>query len=60
MTAPESVTANFAAQVTPLVAWPTAGAITYGQTLASSYPLIGGSATSSDGVTPIAGSFAFT
>jgi hypothetical protein len=60
MNGPETITANFAAQVTPLVTWPTANPITYGQTLASTYPLIGGSATLSDGVTPVAGSFAFT
>ncbi|HVT96129.1 MAG TPA: hypothetical protein VHE33_01395, partial [Acidobacteriaceae bacterium] len=42
---------------TPTITWPTAGAITYGQTLASS-TLTGGSAK--NGTTTVAGSFAFT
>jgi hypothetical protein len=53
MNGPQSVTANFAQQLTPTVSvWPTASAITYGQTLASSI-LTGGTAST-------AGAFAFT
>ena len=43
-------------KVTPVVSWPTASSITYGQTLSVS-TLTGGSAT--DGGSPVAGSFAF-
>jgi len=49
-----NVTVN---KATPAITWPTASAITYGQTLASS-TLTGGSAVS--GTTPIPGTFAFT
>jgi CSLREA domain-containing protein len=45
------------AEATPTVTWPTASAITYGQTLASSM-LSGGLAVVE--TTPVAGSFAFT
>ena len=51
-TAPYSVT-----QATPSVTWPTAGAITYGQTLATSI-LTGGSASLNN--TNVPGTFAFT
>ena len=55
-----TVTSTINVQVnkaTPTVTWPTASAITYGQTLASSM-LTGGSAMV--GSTSVAGSFAFT
>lgn len=57
MNGPQSITANFAPQVTPTVTWPTASAITYGQTLASSM-LTGGSAMSNSVTVP--GTFTFT
>jgi hypothetical protein len=44
-------------KATPTITWPTTGAITYGQTLASS-TLTGGSAL--NGTTPVTGAFAFT
>ncbi len=44
-------------KATPTITWPTASAITYGQTLASS-TLTGGSAK--NGTTTVAGAFAFT
>jgi|HubBroStandDraft_6_1064221.scaffolds.fasta_scaffold01416_8 hypothetical protein len=52
MSAPQTITANFAQQVTPTVTWPMASAISYGQTLASSI-LSGGSSS-------VPGTFAFT
>ncbi len=46
-------------KATPTVTWPTAGSITYGQTLASS-TLIGGSAVAPYTSLAVTGSFAFT
>ena len=57
-----SVTTTILVQVnkaTPLVTWPTASAITYGQTLASSL-LTGGSAKSPITALAVPGTFAFT
>jgi hypothetical protein len=52
MSGPQTITANFAPQVTPTVTFPTASAITYGEMLASS-TLSGGSAS-------VSGTFGFT
>jgi hypothetical protein len=54
---PQTITANFAPQIAPSVTWPTASAITYGQTLGSSL-LSGGSAV--DNNSTVFGTFAFT
>jgi hypothetical protein len=56
MNGPQSITANFAPQVTPAITWPTASTITYGQTLGASV-LNGGSAT--NGSSTVQGTFTF-